>query len=425
MRLQTSRTTTPILATLLATLLAAAPLAAQAQAAPAAAASAAGPTIRPELAPSVQAAQKALADKQYEVVLQQLSLAEAVPNRTPYENYLIEYMRYAAAANLRNGPLALKALEATIATDQADPELRIKLMDQASSAAYTLKDDTRSVQWARRAIEAGSTNLATRLRLGQSLYNLGQHPAAVQVLDELAARQKALAIAPTEQQLRLQAANHDKAKDAAGYVRTLEQLLAAFPSPAFWADRMSRLVNQPGFDDRLLIDALRLGRQTGAWTDGDPLVELAELALRGGFAVEASTVLEAGYKDGLLGKGSQANAQNNLRQRARGLADADRTAPAPDAKTLAARDAAFSFNTGWNLYTSGRAAEGLPLMEQALQRGLAKGADDARLRLATALAASGQADRARTLLTAVRDAGHKDGLSDLARLWLIQMGKGA
>lgn len=426
MRFQTA----PLTALILAAFALSAPLAtAQAQTTtpPAAAATATattGPTIRAELGPSVQAAQKALADKQYEVVLQQLALADAVPNRTPYENYVIEYMRYAAAASLRNGPLALKALEATIATDQADAELRLKLMDQASSAAYTLKDDTRSVQWARRAIEAGSTNLATRLRLGQSLYNLGQHADATKVLEDLAARQKALTIKPTEQQLRLQAANYDKAKDAAGYTRMLEELLAAYPSPAIWGDRVSRLVNQPGFDDRLLIDALRLGRKTGAWTDGDPLVELAELALRNGFAVEAHTVLEAGYKDGLLGQGAQATAQNNLRQRVKGLAEADRKSPAPEAKTLAARDAAFSFNTGWNLYTSDRAAEGLPLMEQALQRGLAKGADDARLRLATALAATGQADRARSLLVAVRDAGHKDGLSDLARLWLLTMAAG-
>lgn len=421
MRFQTA----PLTALILAAAALSAPLATAQTTPPAAAAAAAsGPTIRAELGPSVQAAQKALAEKQYEVVLQQLALADAVPNRTPYENYVIEYMRYAAAASLRNGPLALKALEATIAADQADPELRLKLMDQASSAAYTLKDDARSVQWARRAIEAGSTNLSTRLRLGQSLYNLGQHPDAAKVLEDLAARQKALTIQPTEQQLRLQAANYDKAKDAAGYTRMLEELLTAFPSPAIWGDRVSRLVNQPGFDDRLLIDALRLGRKTGAWTDGDPLVELAELALRQGFAVEAHAVLEAGYKAGLLGQGAQATAQNNLRQRVRGLADADRKAPVPDARTLAARDAAFAFNTGWNLYTSERAGEGIPLMEQALQRGMAKGADDARLRLATALAATGQPDRARALLAAVRDAGHKDGLSDLARLWLLQMAAG-
>ena len=53
-----------------------------------------------------------------------------------------------------------------------------------------------------------------------------------------------------------------------------------------------------------------------------------------------------------------------------------------------------------------------------------QGADQARLRLATVLATLGsgaQVEEARALFTTLRDADSRDGLSDLARLWLLHL----
>jgi hypothetical protein len=69
----------------------------------------------------MQAAQKALADKQYALALQQLQLAEAVPGRTPYETYMVERMRFLASVGLGDAAGTLKALEAALATEQAEP----------------------------------------------------------------------------------------------------------------------------------------------------------------------------------------------------------------------------------------------------------------------------------------------------------------
>jgi hypothetical protein len=376
-------------------------------------------TLRPEIAPALQAAQQALADKRFDAALAQLRLADAVPGKTPYETYLVERMRFLAAVSQRDAPLALQAVEAALATEQAEPDLRATLMDQASNTAYGLKDYERTVRWARRAIEAGAPGATTRLRLAQALYLQGEHPAAAQTLAELATRQRAAGELPGEPQLRLQASNLLKLNDEASYTRVLEDLLAAYPQPGVWADRLVRLVRQPGFDARLLIDALRLGERQGAWTEADARIELAELALQAGFVHEARGVIESGFAQGALGQGAQAAAHQALRQRVQRQAEADRAAAPPDAAALAGRDAAFGFATGWNLYTAGRTAEGITLMTQAVQRGLPRQGDDARLRLATALLASGQTTPARAIFEALRDGGHRDGLGDLARLWLL------
>lgn len=387
---------------------------AQTPAAPAAAAS--GPTLRAEITPAMLAAQKALGEKKYDEAMQHLRAAQAVPGQTPYEAYAIDRFRALASAGLGDMPQALQAYEAVLASPFLEPELRAPLMEQAANAAYGLKDWAKAALWGRRAVEQGASGTGTRLRLAQALYFQGQHAEAATVLNDLATRQRGSGEAASESQLRLQASNHAKLNDEAGYAATLELLLARFPKPEIWADRLSRLSSQAGFDDRLALDALRLGQQVKAWTTPEPLLALADAAQRAGFVAEASRVVETGFERGVLGQGAKAAEHQALRQKLQKQLQADL---APDAKAAAGRDAAYQFTTGWDLASRGQAADGIALMQQALQRGLPKQADDARLRLAGALAAAGRADEARPLLTALRDGGAKDGLADLARLWLI------
>ncbi len=388
--------------------------------APAAAAAAAAATIRPEIAPPLQAAQKALNDKQFAQALQHLAQAETVPGRTDYETYLVERLRFLAAAGLRDVPATLKALEAALATGQAEAELRPTLMDQASNAAYALKDYDKTVLWARRALEAGASGDNTRLRLAQALYLQGQHPQAAQVLSELDTRQRSSGQKAGEPQLRLQASNLLKMGDEAGYARVLENLLLVAPKPDLWADRLARLLKQPGFDEALTLDLFRLSRRVGAFATADADLEFADLALRAGYPAEAGRALEAGRGAGRLGAGGREVPPALSAALDRALA-AERAAGTPNADELLARDTRLAFNTGWALYTDGRGEPGLALMRQAVARGVAQ-PERARLRLAHALAERGDVAGARAELTAVRDAARADGTADLARLGLIALG---
>jgi hypothetical protein len=378
------------------------------------------PTIRPEIAPPLQAAQKALGDKQFELALQHLQQAEAVAGRTAYETYLVERMRFLASAGLRDVAGSLKALEAALETGQAEAELEATLMDQASNAAYALKDYERAVRWARRAIDAGAADDVTRLRLGQALYLQGQHPAAAQVLEELSARQRAAGRAAGEPQLRLQASNLLKLDDPAGYAKVLEDLLRVAPKPEIWADRLARLMRQPGFDAALTIEIFRLSRRVGAFATAAADIEYAELALRAGYPAEAVAALDAGVAAGRVAQGTDAAAHKSVLERAQRQAADDRSARAPDAVALLARDPALAFNAGWAQFTTGQRDAGVALMRQAVER--RPPGDRARLRLASALAAVGDAAQANAVLVALRDAGAGDGTADLARLSLIALG---
>lgn len=376
------------------------------------------PTLRPEIAPPLQAAQKAINDKDFAAALQQLQLAEQVAGRTAFETYVLERLRFLAAAGQRDTPGALKALEAALATGQVEPDLKAVLMDQASNAAYALKDYGKTVHWARQALDAGATGDTTRLRLAQALYLQGQHPQAAQALAELATRQRAAGQAPAESQLRLQASNLLKMGDEAGYAGVLEDLIAVAPKPEFWADRLSRLLRQPGFDEALTIDLFRLSRHVGAFATADADLEYADLALRAGFPAEAKAAIEAGFAAGRLGQGAQTGQHQTLRDKATKAAAADAAAGAPDGAALLARDPALALAAGWAQFTGGQREAGLALMRQAVQK-----APQPRrqLRLAEALRQAGDAAGARAALTAARDAAAADGSSDLARLALLSL----
>jgi hypothetical protein len=388
------------------------------------AASAPAPTVRSEIAPPLQAAQQALSDKRFEEAMGHLRLADAVADKTAYETSLLERLRFAAAAGLEDWPTALSAVEAALATQQGDGALRGTMMDQAGIVAYRLKDYERTASWTRQALDAGAGTVSTRLRLAQSLYLMGQHPAAAQALQELASLQASRGDQPTEPQLRLQASNLLKLDDEPGYNRTVEALLRLTPTPQLWGDRLARLTQQAGFNSQLKMDVLRLGQQVRAWAEPGPLLSLAELARQAGFPHEALAVVEDGLAQGVLGQGGDAAAHAELRQRLQRLVKEDTETGAPDAKTLAGRPPAALFATGWNAATADQTATGVALMKQALAKGLPQGAGEARLRLAMVLATAGtpaQLEEAWGLLTALRDADSRDGLSDLARLWLLHL----
>jgi hypothetical protein len=164
---------------------------------------------------------------------------------------------------------------------------------------------------------------------------------------------------PGEPQLRLQASNLLKMGDEAGYARVLEDLLQrGAPGPQIWSDRLVRLLRQPGFDEALVLDLLRLSRRVGALANAQADVEYAELALRAGFPAEALTALEAGDSAGRLGQGVDAAAHKALRTRVQRQAGEDRAAQAPDAPALLARDPTLAFNAAWAQYTTGSARSG-------------------------------------------------------------------
>lgn len=330
--------------------------------------------LRPEIVKPLQAAQQSIQAGDYGSALASLRAADAVADRTPYENYLLERLRASAAVGAGETAVAMRASEALLASGRLPDAEQLPILQSLASAAYAAKDYAQALVWAERYFHQGGAGEPMLRRVAASYANLG---------------------------------------DDGGYTATLEKLLVHHPKKAYWADRLARLAAQPGFANRLQLDLYRLKRATGTLQEAAEFVLMAQLALQSGLPGEARQVIEAGYAAGRLGSGPDATRHQRLLDLAARQAN-------EDAKTLRA---AVTVGTAEGLVASGQALvsvgqvdRGIELIEQGLAKGGLKRPDEARLHLGQAYLQGARKAMAVETFKAIRAA---DGLGDLARLWAL------
>lgn len=376
------------------------------------------PVLRDVLVVPLREAQEHLAGGRFAEALARLAATDAVSDRTPVELYYVERLRAAAASGVRDTQQAAKSLEIVLATGLAPISDRPELIGALAGAHYNLKQYRRAAQWAGSYFAQGGTKPEMRLMAAQAAYLGGDFAGAVAALRTLQREQEAAGVTAPESQLDMLAGSYIKLQDDAGYMSVLEQLVRSYPRPEYWADLLVRLERRPGFSPVLVIDLFRLQYAAGALIEANEYLELAQLAAQAGFAEEAKKVVDAGFAARVLGIGPDAPRHERFREQVGERAAAEaKSLETPAMQPAAAQDGEALFRQGQIRVSHGQSAQGLALMQQALDRGGLVQPGPARLRLAAAHAQAGDKARARELLQALQDGGGTDGLADLARLW--------
>jgi hypothetical protein len=400
--------------------------AAQAQSPAAAAASAVQParTVRPEFAAVVQAAQTLSGEGKHAEALAKLGEAEALPNRTPWETWVLERNRASAAQRAGNNARLLQALDAALTTGQAEPAEERSLIEALVNIASREKDHPRVLRWSQRYEEIQGTNDGVRVMRIQALADSGDQKGAIAALQQRAeAAEKAGQAAP-ESHLRMLLGLQYLQKDA-GSAATLQRLAMVYPRPEYWADLVTAAARDPNLGDRALLELYRLLRATGSLNRADMRYEMAQLALRVGQPGEALAVLEEGYSAGVLGTGKDGAEHNKLRDQARRGAAADKAdRAAAEAAAKRAPDGSALADLGWTLVAEAPVGAppsaiepGLALIELGVAKGGLKRASAARLHLAMAQWAAGRKDAAKQTLSALAASSGSDELAAPIRLW--------
>ena len=370
------------------------------------------PTVRPEVGKPVQAASDLIKAKRGREALARVREAQAVANKTDYETYLVNRVLGLAAIAAGDPATAARAFESVVASPAAPDAERRQFLAAAAGQYYAAKDYGKAADLSARYLKDGS-DPAVRTLHGQALYLGGNYAAAAKALsadidaDENAGR------TPSEEQLQLLWNAYQQQKDAAGSARALEKLLAHYPKLDYWVSALQSVAAQPGFADRLAIDLARLKIATGAMRTTAEFFDAVQLALHDGFPLEAQSIMEKGYKAGMLGTGPEADRHKRLRA----LVDQDL---AEDRKRIAQdearKDGKTMLNDGFNYVLHGKAAKGIELMEQGLKAGSGfKRPDHAKLQLAYGYHLAGQNQKA---IAVYRTVQGNDGAAALARLWI-------
>jgi hypothetical protein len=379
-----------------------------------------GPTVRPEVGKPLQAAIDLLKQRRGKEALAQARAAQAVPDKTPYESYLVTRVLGQAAAAAGDSATAASALESA-ATSAAAPEAdRRQLLAAAAGQYYALKEYSKAATVANRYFQAGGTDKSIRTIYVQSLYLAGNFASAARELAHDVDAEEAAGRPPAEEQLQLLANAHLQAKDSLQYGRAMEKLVAYYPKREYWLNVLQTVMARPGFNERLAIDVARLKLETGTLRSAQEYLDFAQLALIEGFPAEAVKVIDKGYAAGVLGSGGEAERHRRLKDlAAKNLAE-DKKTIAADEKQGAVKDGKTLFNEGYNYVLHGRTEKGLSMMLQGIKGPGFTRPDHAKLQLGYAYHLAGQGAKALETFKTVQGS---DGAAALARLWVIRLSR--
>jgi hypothetical protein len=379
-------------------------------------------TVRPEIGKPIQAAIELLKSKKGKEALAKVREAQAVGDRTPYENYLVERVLGQAAAVAGEPSIAARSFE-NVASSPGSPEgERRQFLAAAASQYYVVKNYAKTTELAARYFKDGGTEKSVRTIYVQALY-LGNDfaNAAKELTKDLEAEERD-GKAPTEEQLQLLANSCSQIKDAACYGKAMEMLVAHYPKRDYWLSVIYSIATRPGFSERLALDVARLKIETGTMRSADEYLDAAQLALQDGFPMDAVRIIDKGYASGILGTGSDAARHKRLKDMAaKNLAEDKKALAREGSQSVAGKDGRALFNEGFNYVLLGKPEQGLALMEKGIRDVKAfRRLEHAKLQLGHAYHLAGQNQKAIQVLKTVQGT---DGAAALARLWVIRLSR--
>ena len=373
--------------------------------------------MRAEIGKPLQQASELIKAGKGKEALAKVREAEAVPNRSPAEQLMVDRMKAAAAQRAGDMATAVQALEA-IHPRTSGAEAG-QIAEQIASAYAQLKNVPKASEWATKAQQAGN-NSATLKQLQSYLQGASGDYAAI-------AKDAAAAVAaaeqaggkPSEADLLRLADAQQRTGQTGPQVATLEKLLTLYPKKDYWSAYLSRLPRKPNFADRFGLDVMRLKLATGNLTKADEYMEMAQMAMQVGLPAEGLQIVDKGMSTKVLGTGPEADRHKRLRDLAVKKTEESKAAIAAQATEAAAQKSGDDLvRVGYAYVSLGETDKGIALIEQGIAKGGLKRAEDAKLRLGMAQLVKNKAKAQQTL----RSVGGSDGSADIARLWVIAGG---
>lgn len=374
-------------------------------------------SARPEVGKPLVDAQALLKDKKFKEAYAKIKEAEAVPNRTPYENFMIDSTRASTAAQAGDDEIAVSAFEGLVNSGRLQPAQQIKIIQALAGTYYTkMKNYPKAAGWAARYLKEGGTEPSVQDILFASYFFNNDFKAAAAELHPVIEAEVRAGRTPSEARLQMMYNSDQKINASTATAADLELLLTFYPQKTYWDIAVSHAAHRSGAE-RLELDLLRLQNALGDLHKEGEVMELAQLAMEAGFPTEGKKVLEQGFAGGVLGKGAEADRQKRLLAKAsKDSADDVKVLDAGDADAEKAKTGEGMVNTGYNYVINGRADHGLPLIEGGLKKGGLRHPEDGKLHLGIAYYYAGDKAKAVQVLRTVQGT---DGAGDIARLWAI------
>jgi hypothetical protein len=374
--------------------------------------------VRPEVGKPLQQASDLLKAGKAKEALAKVREADAVGGKNPAEQLMIDRMKGAAAQRAGDNATALAAFESAWNSGKLSGAEQAQTAESIAFAYSQQKNNAKAGEWVAKARAAGANSaslnqLAAYLQSQSGDYSqiFKDAQASVSAAEKEGRR-------PSEDDLLRLADAAKRLNNSAAYSGALEKLVLYYAKKDYWSAHLASLQRKPGFSDRLALDVQRLRLANGLITKTDDYMELAQLALQAGFPVEAKAIVDKGYAAGALGTGDQAARHQRLKELVlKTQADSAANVAQQAAEAAKEKEGNDLVKVGTVYASMGQADKAVELIEQGIAKGGLKRPEDAKLRLALAMAQSPKVKSKG--LHALHSIGGTDGTADVARLYAV------
>jgi len=364
----------------------------------------------------VIAAQEASKKEQWADCIAKLREVQAVPNLTPYDNYVINDMLGFCALRGGDNALALGAWGQVIDSEYSDAARSTSLRKGLLQLSYQLKDYAKAVDYGKRLITDGGADETVYLLTIQSHYLQNDFKTAQSVAAGYVAELEQKGQTPPDIALQLYASTCIKQDDDACTIKALEKQAQYFPKKETWPNLTLLMFRSGGEANTLNI--FRLAREMGGMTRGEEFTEMAQLALEKGFPGEAQSILEEGQSKGFFTNKSTQDLATRLTASAKTQAAADRSILVKqDAESATRKNGEVDARIAQAFMSYGDYDKAIVALERGLAKGNVRNPVEARLNLGIAQLKAGKKADATTTLAAVQG---DETLQRLARLWSLR-----
>jgi tetratricopeptide (TPR) repeat protein len=377
-----------------------------------------GPKLSAKVGKPLQEADALIKAKNFKGALAKIKEVEAIPGKTPYEQYVTDELEGIVQVNLGDYGAAARVFENTLASGNVPADQQSNRVKAVTQLYYQAKNYPKAIEWAQK-YNKDAQDPEIQLLVGQAYYIQKQFKPAADAMRQTIKYAEAKGQQPKEDWLQLLMSAEYEQGNTAGVQATLEQLVQRNPQPKYWQDLLSMMEKNMRGSTKSSLDIYRLMLATGTMKDAQEYSEMTELALQQGLPGEAKQVVEKGMQAGVLGQGPQKERHTRLLNMANTQVATDQKqleSGVKEARAQKTGDALVKFGEAYASY--GQYDKAIQVIQEGIAKGV-KDKDDAQLRLGLAHLGAGQRQQA---LTAFKAITPNSNASQIARLWTIQSG---
>jgi tetratricopeptide (TPR) repeat protein len=373
-------------------------------------------TVREIVANAINHAKDLANRNKFDQAAAEVEKAEAIPNKTPYEVFVVSSMATFVYVELKDYESAAKAIEAGINSGEMPPDVVQSRTNDLALMYYQTKDYAKAIAWGQKYVDQ-TKDPETEVLVGQAYYIQKDYKNASDAMNQAIKMAEAKGLVPKEGWLDVLMSSDLARQDNDALQADLELLVWRYPQPKYWKDLLNLAQRKFKDNTRNALDVYRLMFAAGAMNSADEYAEMARMALRAGYPGEAKALLQKGVDAGTVSR--TVKDYGDLIAKADHEAEIDTQGFAKGAQQAAVQltgEAAVKFGEAYWGY--GQYDKAIDMIELGLKKGV-KNKDDAALRLEISAFYAGDKAGALQAFQAITPG---TPAAELGQLWMLLKG---